>query len=268
MPFRVYRVIYAALLTLAALAPRGVIPCLDLILYPSSFGASFPCLFCSLSHIPYYTIKSLFWTLPMRWILSLMYPSRNFRRFIWSRKQRETRGTRGAGKSLPLRRTHNKFLARKRYKTFSTFLFIYCEYQQPHYMADYFLLKLYCLLQQAIGAKGSCCAAWAICASMACCKTARTSWSICTEDMKLRAAFLFTSGVGLEDPEKAVELCAYHIRKDIRDTFFYCFEEIPDKADLSKMVVGTNSRGLRPCGRIWNSRRAAMARGIRWWSSV
>ena len=64
MPFRVYGVIDAALLTFAALAPRSVIPRLDLVLYLSAFWASFPCLFCPLSHIFYYTIKSLFWTLP------------------------------------------------------------------------------------------------------------------------------------------------------------------------------------------------------------
>ena len=50
MPFRVYCVIYAALLTLAALAPRCVVPCLDLVLYLPAFWALFPCLFCSLSH--------------------------------------------------------------------------------------------------------------------------------------------------------------------------------------------------------------------------
>ena len=64
MPFRVYGIIFAALLTLAALAPRGVIPCLDLLLYPSAFRASFPCLFCSVPHLSYSIIKSLFWTLP------------------------------------------------------------------------------------------------------------------------------------------------------------------------------------------------------------
>ena len=64
VPFRVYGVIDAALLRFAALAPRSVIPRLDLVLYLSAFWASFPCLFCSLSHIFYYTIKSLFWTLP------------------------------------------------------------------------------------------------------------------------------------------------------------------------------------------------------------
>ena len=66
VPFRVYGVIDAALLTFAALAPRSVIPRLDLVLYLSAFWASFPCLFCALSHIFYYTIKSLFWTLPAR----------------------------------------------------------------------------------------------------------------------------------------------------------------------------------------------------------
>ena len=64
MPLRVNGIIFAALLTLAALAPRRVIPCLDLVLYFSAFRASFPCLFCSFSHISYYTTKSLFWTLP------------------------------------------------------------------------------------------------------------------------------------------------------------------------------------------------------------
>ena len=69
VPFRVYGVIDAALLTFAALAPRSVIPRLDLVLYLSAFWASFPCLFCALSHIFYYTIKSLFWTLPPKAIL-------------------------------------------------------------------------------------------------------------------------------------------------------------------------------------------------------
>ena len=64
VPFRVYGVIDAALLTFAALASRTVIPRLDLVLCLSAFWASFPCLFCALSHIFYYTIKSLFWTLP------------------------------------------------------------------------------------------------------------------------------------------------------------------------------------------------------------
>ena len=65
MPLQVYGVIFAALLTLAALAPRSVIPRPDLVLYLSAFRASFPCLFCSFSHIFYFTIKSLFWTLPL-----------------------------------------------------------------------------------------------------------------------------------------------------------------------------------------------------------
>lgn len=63
------------------------------------------------------------------------------------------------------------------------------------------------------------------------------------EDTELRTAFLFTSGVGLGDPEKAAELCEYYIRKDIRDTFFYCFGESPDKADLSKMVRWNKFKG-------------------------
>ena len=50
MPFRVYCVIYAALLTLAALAPRCVVLCLHLVLYLPAFWTFFPCLCCSLSH--------------------------------------------------------------------------------------------------------------------------------------------------------------------------------------------------------------------------
>ena len=79
MPFRVYGVIFAALLTLAALAPRSVIPRPDLVLYLSAFRASFPCLFCSLSHISYSIIKSLFWTLPDREGVSKRRVKRNQR---------------------------------------------------------------------------------------------------------------------------------------------------------------------------------------------
>lgn len=64
MLFRVYRVIYAALLTFAALASRRIVPCLNLVLCLSAFWASFPCLFFLFSHIFYYIIKSLFRTLP------------------------------------------------------------------------------------------------------------------------------------------------------------------------------------------------------------
>ena len=63
MPLRVYRVIYAALLTLAALASRRIIPCPDLAFCFSTFWASFPYLYCLLSHSSYYIIISLFWTL-------------------------------------------------------------------------------------------------------------------------------------------------------------------------------------------------------------
>lgn len=61
MPFRVYRVIYTALLTLATLAPRSAISCLDLVLYLSAFRVSFPCIFFLI--FSNYTIKSLLWTL-------------------------------------------------------------------------------------------------------------------------------------------------------------------------------------------------------------
>ncbi len=63
MPFRVDGVIYAALLTLAALATRRIIPCSDLALDPSTFWASLPCLYCLFSHAFYFIMKSLFWTL-------------------------------------------------------------------------------------------------------------------------------------------------------------------------------------------------------------
>lgn len=64
------------------------------------------------------------------------------------------------------------------------------------------------------------------------------------ENVELRAGFLFTSGVGLEGPEKAVELCEYHIRKDILGTFFYCFVKSPDeKAGLSQMVRWNEFKG-------------------------
>lgn len=62
MTFRVYGVIYAVLL--AASAPRSVVSCLDLVPDSFAFRASFPCLFCPFSHNSFFTIKSLFWTLP------------------------------------------------------------------------------------------------------------------------------------------------------------------------------------------------------------
>ena len=66
MLLRIDGVINAALLTLAALTSRSIVPSLDLVLYSSTFRALFPCLFCSLSHDPYYIIKSLFRTLPTK----------------------------------------------------------------------------------------------------------------------------------------------------------------------------------------------------------
>ena len=50
MTFRFYRVIFTALLTLAALTPRAVVPCLNLVLDFSASRAFLPCLFCSFSH--------------------------------------------------------------------------------------------------------------------------------------------------------------------------------------------------------------------------
>ena len=63
--FRVYGVIYAALLTLAALTSRSIVPCLDLAFCLSAFRASFPCLYCLFPHISYSIIKSLPCTLPL-----------------------------------------------------------------------------------------------------------------------------------------------------------------------------------------------------------
>ena len=57
-------VIYAALLTLAALAPRAVAPCFHLVFKLSTFRAFLPCLYRLFSHIPYYSIIALVWTLP------------------------------------------------------------------------------------------------------------------------------------------------------------------------------------------------------------
>ena len=65
MLFRVYWIIYAALLTFTALAPRCVVPCLDLLLYFSAFRTSLPAFFRYFSHASYYIIKSTFWTLPV-----------------------------------------------------------------------------------------------------------------------------------------------------------------------------------------------------------
>ena len=64
MAFWLNGVIYAALLTLAALAPRAVAPCFHLVFYLSTFRAFLPCLYRLFSHIPYYSIIALVWTLP------------------------------------------------------------------------------------------------------------------------------------------------------------------------------------------------------------
>lgn len=78
---RVDRIDYAALLTLAALASRWVTPYFDLICGFSAFGAPFPCLFCRFSHVTYYIITFLFWTLP----------SCRRRTRLWSYKDRTKR---------------------------------------------------------------------------------------------------------------------------------------------------------------------------------
>ena len=65
MAFWLNGVIYAALLTLAALAPRAVAPCFHLVFYLSTFRAFLPCLYRLVSHIPYYSIIALVWTLPL-----------------------------------------------------------------------------------------------------------------------------------------------------------------------------------------------------------
>lgn len=68
-PFRFNRVIYAALLTSAALASRSVVPCLYLVLCLSTFRAFFPCLFflfphaAILSYYLYFVSTSLSWSL-------------------------------------------------------------------------------------------------------------------------------------------------------------------------------------------------------------
>ena len=64
MAFWLNGVIYAALLTLAALAPRAVAPCFHLVFYLSTFRAFLPCLYRLFSHILYYSIIALVWTLP------------------------------------------------------------------------------------------------------------------------------------------------------------------------------------------------------------
>ena len=64
MAFGLDGVIYAALLTLAALAPRAVAPCLHLVFKLSTFRAFLPCRYRLFSHIPYYSIIALVWTLP------------------------------------------------------------------------------------------------------------------------------------------------------------------------------------------------------------
>ena len=74
MAFWLNGVIYAALLTLAALAPRAVAPCFHLVFYLSTFRAFLPCLYRLVSHIPYYSIIALVWTLPVcfRMVLELL----------------------------------------------------------------------------------------------------------------------------------------------------------------------------------------------------
>ena len=64
MAFWLNGVIYAALLTLAALAPRAVAPCFHLVFKLSTFLAFLPCIYRLFSHIPYYSIIALVWTLP------------------------------------------------------------------------------------------------------------------------------------------------------------------------------------------------------------
>ena len=59
MAFGLDGVIYAALLTSAALAPRAVAPCFHLVFYLSTFRAFLPCLYRLFSHIPYYSIIAL-----------------------------------------------------------------------------------------------------------------------------------------------------------------------------------------------------------------
>lgn len=63
------------------------------------------------------------------------------------------------------------------------------------------------------------------------------------EDTKLRAAFLFTPGVGLEDLEKAAALCEKHIPADKRKKFLYCFANSPESVDLSQMESWTEFKG-------------------------
>ena len=55
------------------------------------------------------------------------------------------------------------------------------------------------------------------------------------EDVDLRAGFLFTSGKGLKDPERAAELCREYIPEKDLDKFLYCFAESPVDVDLSHM---------------------------------
>ena len=64
MAFGLDGVIYAALLTPAALAPRAVAPCFHLVFKLSTFRAFLPCIYRLFSHIPYYSIIALVWTLP------------------------------------------------------------------------------------------------------------------------------------------------------------------------------------------------------------
>lgn len=60
MLLRVYRIAFAALLTLAALTSRAVIPCLNLVFRLTAYWASFPCLFCHLPHVYIIPLNAFF----------------------------------------------------------------------------------------------------------------------------------------------------------------------------------------------------------------
>lgn len=55
------------------------------------------------------------------------------------------------------------------------------------------------------------------------------------EKPNLQAAFLFTSGKGLESCEKAAALCKEYIPEEDLDKFRYCFAGSPQAVDLSHM---------------------------------
>ncbi|MCI8849658.1 MAG: hypothetical protein HFF86_10365 [Oscillibacter sp.] len=55
------------------------------------------------------------------------------------------------------------------------------------------------------------------------------------EELNLQAAFLFTSGKGLESCEKAAALCKEYIPEEDLDKFRYCFAGSPQAVDLSHM---------------------------------